>query len=174
MEKKYIELIMELVREFKNVLPEETEKKELIDSFEKYLYEIVEQIQKSEYENIENKEEFVESVLKSETKSIIELTLENKKQKLINDEPFNQIQVISSKAFEMAYNTIEGQKVEIDEKSLNDLQEKLVQNLKKVRDFNKMQSEILVSEGILDLNFIKEPQIETNSLRLSRYIVRKK
>ena len=59
MEKKYIELIMELVREFKNVLPEETEKKELIDSFEKYLYEIVEQIQKSEYENIENKEEFV-------------------------------------------------------------------------------------------------------------------
>ena len=174
MEKKYIELIMELVREFKNVLPEETEKKELIDSFEKYLYEIVEQIQKSEYENIENKEEFVESVLKSETKSIIELTLENKKQKLINDEPFNQIQVISSKAFEMAYNTIEGQKVEIDEKSLNDLQEKLVQNLKKVRDFNKMQSEILVSEGILDLNFIKEPQIETPSLRLSRYIVRKK
>lgn len=174
MEKKYIELIMELVREFKNVLPEETEKKELIDSFEKYLYEIVEQIQKSEYENIENKEEFVESVLKSETKSIIELTLENKKQKLINDEPFNQIQVISSKAFEMAYNTIEGQKVEIDEKSLNDLQEKLVQNLKKVRDFNKMQSEILVSEGILDLNFIKEPQIETTSLRLSRYIVRKK
>ena len=174
MEKKYIELIMELVREFKNVLPEETEKKELIDSFEKYLYEIVEQIQKSEYENIENKEEFVESVLKSEKKSIIELTLENKKQKLINDEPFNQIQVISSKAFEMAYNTIEGQKVEIDEKSLNDLQEKLVQNLKKVRDFNKMQSEILVSEGILDLNFIKEPQIETTSLRLSRYIVRKK
>ena len=174
MEKKYIELIMELVREFKNVLPEETEKKELIDSFEKYLYEIVEQIQKSEYENIENKEEFVESVLKSETKSIIELTLENKKQKLINDEPFNQIQVISSKAFEMAYNTLEGQKVEIDEKSLNDLQEKLVQNLKKVRDFNKMQSEILVSEGILDLNFIKEPQIETTSLRLSRYIVRKK
>lgn len=174
MEKKYIELIMELVREFKNVLPEETEKKELIDSFEKYLYEIVEQIQKSEYENIENKEEFVESVLKSETKSIIELTLENKKQKLINDEAFNQIQVISSKAFEMAYNTIEGQKVEIDEKSLNDLQEKLVQNLKKVRDFNKMQSEILVSEGILDLNFIKEPQIETTSLRLSRYIVRKK
>ena len=174
MEKKYIELIMELVREFKNVLPEETEKKELIDSFEKYLYEIVEQIQKSEYENIENKEEFVESVLKSETKSIIELTLENKKQKLINDEPFNQIQVISSKAFEMAYNTIEGQKVEIDEKSLNDLQEKLVQNLKKVRDFNKMQSEILVSEGILDLNFIKEPQIETTSLRLSRYIVIKK
>ena len=174
MEKKYIELIMELVREFKNVLPEETEKKELIDSFEKYLYEIVEQIQNSEYENIENKEEFVESVLKSETKSIIELTLENKKQKLINDEPFNQIQVISSKAFEMAYNTIEGQKVEIDEKSLNDLQEKLVQNLKKVRDFNKMQSEILVSEGILDLNFIKEPQIETTSLRLSRYIVRKK
>ena len=174
MEKKYIELIMELVREFKNVLPEETEKKELIDSFEKYLYEIVEQIQKSEYENIENKEEFVESVLKSETKSIIELTLENKKQKLINDEPFNQIQLISSKAFEMAYNTIEGQKVEIDEKSLNDLQEKLVQNLKKVRDFNKMQSEILVSEGILDLNFIKEPQIETTSLRLSRYIVRKK
>lgn len=174
MEKKYIELIMELVREFKNVLPEETEKKELIDSFEKYLYEIVEQIQKSEYENIENKEEFVESVLKSETKSIIELTLENKKQKLINDEPFNQIQVISSKAFEMAYNTIEGQKVEIDEKSLNDLKEKLVQNLKKVRDFNKMQSEILVSEGILDLNFIKEPQIETTSLRLSRYIVRKK
>ena len=74
----------------------------------------------------------------------------------------------------MAYNTIEGQKVEIDEKSLNDLQEKLVQNLKKVRDFNKMQSEILVSEGILDLNFIKEPQIETTSLRLSRYIVRKK
>ena len=174
MEKKYIELIMELVREFKNVLPEETEKKELIYSFEKYLYEIVEQIQKSEYENIENKEEFVESVLKSETKSIIELTLENKKQKLINDEAFNQIQVISSKAFEMAYNTIEGQKVEIDEKSLNDLQEKLVQNLKKVRDFNKMQSEILVSEGILDLNFIKEPQIETTSLRLSRYIVRKK
>ena len=174
MEKKYIELIMELVREFKNVLPEETEKKELIDSFEKYLYEIVEQIQKSEYENIENKEEFVESVLKSETKSIIELTLENKKQKLINDEAFNQIQVISSKAFEMAYNTIEGQKVEIDEKSLNDLQEKLVQNLKKVRDFNKMQSEILVSEGILDLNFIKEPQIETTSLRLSRYIVRRK
>ena len=165
---------MELVREFKNVLPEETEKNELIDSFEKYLYQIVEQIQKSEYENIENKEEFVESVLKSETKSIIELTLENKKQKLINDEPFNQIQVISSKAFEMAYNTIEGQKVEIDEKSLNDLQEKLVQNLKKVRDFNKMQSEILVSEGILDLNFIKEPQIETTSLRLSRYIVRKK
>ena len=174
MEKKYIELIMELVREFKNVLPEETENKELRDSFEKYLYEIVEQIQKSEYENIENKEEFVESVLKSETKSIIELTLENKKQKLINDEPFNQIQVISSKAFEMAYNTIEGQKVEIDEKSLNDLKEKLVQNLKKVRDFNKMQSEILVSEGILDLNFIKEPQIETTSLRLSRYIVRKK
>lgn len=49
----------------------------------------------------------------------------------------------------------------------------MLKKFEKVRDFNKMQAEILISEGILDFNFIKDPHTNIISLRLSKYVVKK-
>ena len=40
--------------------------------------------------------------------------------------------------------------------------------LKEVKDYNKQQAVWLVSEGILDLNFVKNPKTEIMSIRLGK------
>ena len=117
--------------------------------------------------NIDDKSD-MESLLKYVTDDVIKLPLEQKRQMLIRDESFETIRSISNNAFEMAQEAYTSKSDNIDETKVDEMQKKLNELLKSVKAFNKQQAIWLVSEGILDLNFVKNPKTDIMSIRLGR------
>ena len=117
--------------------------------------------------NIDDKSD-MESLLKYVTDDVIKLPLEQKRQMLIRDESFETIRSISNNAFEMAQEAYTSKSDNIDETKVDEMQKKLNELLKSVKAFNKQQAIWLVSEGILDLNFVKNPKTDIMSIRLRR------
>ena len=117
--------------------------------------------------NINDKSD-MESLLKYVTDDVIKLPLEKKRQMLIRDESFETIRSISNNAFEMAQEAYTSKSDNIDETKVDEMQKKLNELLKSVKAFNKQQAIWLVSEGILDLNFVKNPKTDIMSIRLGR------
>lgn len=157
-----------LIEEFKNTIPNSEDEQELINAFEIYLYDLKKVIEEF---NMEIKD--ADKVFELSAKKIMKLSLENKKQKLIRDESFEKIQRISNKSFEMTQKMIRGKKLELENNELEKMKKELEESLNNVRDFNKEQAQMLVSEGILDLMFVENPKTEITSLRLGRCIGRK-
>ena len=57
---------------------------------------------------------------------------------------------------------------EPNDQELEDMKNTLNKALKEVKDYNKQQAVWLVSEGILDLNFVKNPKTEIMCIRLGK------
>lgn len=167
-ENKYEEIIKELVEDFTKTIPNSENERELINSFEKYLYNLIEAINNSQ-DIKEKDEEFIKYVLRYSTEITKELPLIQKKQKLIEDKNFNEIERISIDAFRTVQEIIFGKEIKKDEKELEEVRQKLKANLERVREFNKEQAQYLVSEGMLDLYFIENPETNIMSLRTGRY-----
>lgn len=167
-ENKYEEIIKELVEDFTKTIPNSENERELINSFEKYLYNLIETINNSQ-DIKEKDEEFIKYVLRYSTEITKELPLIQKKQKLIEDKNFNEIERISIDAFRTVQEIIFGKEIKKDEKELEEVRQKLKANLERVREFNKEQAQYLVSEGMLDLYFIENPETNIMSLRTGRY-----
>ena len=167
-ENKYEEIIKELVEDFTKTIPNSENERELINSFEKYLYNLIEAINNSQ-DIKEKDEEFIKYVLRYSTEITKELPLIQKKQKLIEDKCFEEIERISAYAFKIVQEIILGKEIKRDEKELKELKQKLKENLSRVRDFNKNQAQWLVSEGMLDLGFIEDPNKDIMSLRAGNY-----
>lgn len=159
-------VIGDLTKEFENTIPNDEDKQELKQAFEKYLYEYKKVLEKSNINSLDD-------ALKFSANKIMKLPLYNKKQKLIEDESFKEIQKISSKAFELAKNVVTGKREEIDNNSLEEMKNKLKICLNDVREFNKQQASMLVSEGILDLVFVENPKTQLISIRLGKNAIRK-
>ena len=167
-ENKYEEIIKELVEDFTKTIPNSENEIEMINSFEKYLYNLIEAINNSQ-DIKEKDEEFIKYVLRYSTEITKELPLIQKKQKLIEDKNFNEIERISIDAFRTVQEIIFGKEIKKDEKELEEVRQKLKANLERVREFNKEQAQYLVSEGMLDLYFIENPETNIMSLRTGRY-----
>ena len=140
--------------------------------YEKYLYKQVETEEKiNQNFNIGHKIDHkidMEYLLNSVTDDVIKLPLEQKRQMLIKDESFETIRSISNNAFEMAQEAHAGKINNIDETKVDEMKKTLNESLKSVKAFNKQQAVWLVSEGILDLNFVKNPKTDIMSIRLGR------
>lgn len=161
-------IIDKLVIKFSESLNEAFDKERLTETFEKYLYKQVETEEKiNQNFNIGHKID-MEYLLNSVTDDVIKLPLEQKRQMLIKDESFETIRSISNNAFEMAQEAHAGKINNIDETKVDEMKKTLNESLKSVKAFNKQQAVWLVSEGILDLNFVKNPKTDIMSIRLGR------
>ena len=162
------DVIDKFVIKFSESTKDAFDKKRLTEAFEKYLYKQVEAEEKiNQNFNIDDKSD-MESLLKYVTDDVIKLPLEQKRQMLIRDESFETIRSISNNAFEMAQEAYTSKSDNIDETKVDEMQKKLNELLKSVKAFNKQQAIWLVSEGILDLNFVKNPKTDIMSIRLRR------
>ena len=162
------DVIDKFVIKFSESTKDAFDKKRLTEAFEKYLYKQVEAEEKiNQNFNIDDKSD-MESLLKYVTDDVIKLPLEQKRQMLIRDESFETIRSISNNAFEMAQEAYTSKSDNIDETKVDEMQKKLNELLKSVKAFNKQQAIWLVSEGILDLNFVKNPKTDIMSIRLGR------
>lgn len=83
------------------------------------------------------------------------------------DNNFEKIKEISNKVFVDARNILNGKKIEYN---LSDKVVEMEKLISKVEKHNKEQAEKLISEAILDMNFIDNPNTEICSLRLSNII----
>lgn len=166
------DVIDKFVIKFSESTKDAFDKKRLTEAFEKYLYKQVETEEKiNQNFNIGHKIDHkidMEYLLNSVTDDVIKLPLEQKRQMLIRDESFETIRSISNNAFEMAQEAYTSKSDNIDETKVDEMQKKLNELLKSVKAFNKQQAIWLVSEGILDLNFVKNPKTDIMSIRLGR------
>ena len=117
---------------------------------------------------IEDKEKMIEYLLRYSTDNAIKMPLNQKKQMLVKDESFEKIRALSDKAFEMTQDVLAKKLTEPNDQELEDMKNTLNKALKEVKDYNKQQAVWLVSEGILDLNFVKNPKTEIMSIRLGK------
>ena len=164
---EYKTIITELVNKFADSIENSEDKKELTIAFEKYLNNLKEMAEKSD-SGIEDKGKTIEFLLRYSTDNAIKMSLNQKKQMLVRDESFEKIREISNKAFEMTQDVLAKKLTEPNDQELEDMKNTLNQALKEVKDYNKQQAVWLVSEGILDLNFVKNPKTEIMSIRLGR------
>ena len=164
---EYKMVITELVKKFDDSIENQEDKKELSSAFEKYLYNLNEMADKSD-SGIEDKEKMIEYLLRYSTDNDIKMPLNQKKQMLVKDESFEKIRALSDKAFEMTQDVLAKKLTEPNDQELEDMKNTLNKALKEVKDYNKQQAVWLVSEGILDLNFVKNPKTEIMSIRLGK------
>lgn len=164
---EYEKLMAELVKELEETIPENADKTELVEAFKSYAKEYLEIIEKYK---LGQPEDALRFLLKRTKK----LTLDQKKQKLIQDENYRKIQILSGMAYEMAANTLQGKENDVDEETKEKLKKVLKESLEKVRDFNKREAERLVSEAMLDIRFVETKKIDMVSLRLGKLIRVKK
>lgn len=165
--------IDELLKEFDNSIENLEDKNELSIKFKEYIYELKKIVKKTAKIIDTSDENSVNLLLKYSTEDIIKLSPEQKRQMLIKDESFEKIRSISNNAFEMAQEAYTSEGDNIDETKVDEMQKKLNELLKSVKAFNKQQAIWLVSEGILDLNFVKNPKTDIMSIRLGRCLQRK-
>ena len=83
------------------------------------------------------------------------------------DVNFENICKISSKIFEIAKKKLAGEKVKIDV-SVDEVKDKLQNLLDGVSFINEIEAKRLVSETILDLGYITDPEVKVLSLRLGQ------
>ncbi len=83
------------------------------------------------------------------------------------DTNFVNIYEISSEIFELARKKMAGKKVKLD-KSNKEIEEKLENLLNGVNFINEIEAKRLISETILDLNYITNPEVKVLSLRLGQ------
>lgn len=83
------------------------------------------------------------------------------------DVNFENICKISSKVFGIAKKRLAGEKVKIDV-SVDAVRDKLQKLLNNVNFINEIEAKRLVSETLLDLGYITNPQVKVLSLRLGQ------
>ncbi len=163
LKKDYIELKSKLIEDFSNTIPKEYEDKEiLIKAFENYINYLMESFEKFP---IPFGEHSIEKDVIQKADNIINDDLENKIQRLIGDIELMKIDMISENIFETAIKVLNGKKVKKD--FLNEIEE-MKKRLPLVKSENSIRAKRLVSEAILDSDFIENPNTQCYSFRLAR------
>lgn len=103
-----------------------------------------------------------------EIKNLERLTLEEKQALYLRDEKYEELMFLSYKGFNLARKFVEDNKT-ISEEELNRNVEKMKELLEKVKSYNTIRAQKLLSEGILDF-VTATGKKEVLSLRLHRYI----
>lgn len=161
---EFDELILKLGKRFENSLKENND--ELTSKFIEYLYKTLENLNTN---NIENEKEFIKYRLEKRAEYIITIKDDNaKKSILLHDNNFEELKQLSENIFRIAIKKAQNEKY--DELNLTAEIEKM-KNLKdNVESYNQEQAKKLISEAVLDSEFIENPNTEYISLRLSHII----
>ena len=95
--------------------------------------------------------------------TLINASLEEKKQKLVDDIELKKIEIISKGIFEDAVDVLNGKKIKKDySKKLEEMQRRLPS----VKEKNRILAEKLISEAILDSTFVENKDTQSYSFRL--------
>ncbi len=164
-ELEYKPLISKLVEQFKKSTPDDEE--ELIAGFENYLYTIVRKMKEAKHDSTKEGKQRIEILLNRITKNLSMTNLETKKSRILVDESFEEIRKISDNVFETALRQLESNATTNIDINVEEKIEKIIQLLEEVKSFNKEQAQMLVSETMLDLQFIQNPKTDIKSLRLA-------
>ena len=140
--------ISELVKKFKESISQE--ESELVDRFKEYLQIAIMSIKNNESKFINKDDESIRSVVTKMANDLIYASLETKKRVLIEDKNLIRINEYSNQAYKDATKIVMGDSEAIE--------------------YDIDIAKKMVSEIILDLNFIKNPKTGITSLRLGHFI----
>ena len=169
----YNKLIDDLTKKFEMCLPENEDDREiLIENFKKYMYFSIDTLEKSKY-NIDRSFEGITKILISISASLCEMDIIEKKRKLLKDEKFEEIRRISGDTFRLALQRLTGEKNESISISQNDI-ESLDNLIKSVKPYNINEAKKLISEAILDWEYLNSENPNIYSIRLHHEILRLK
>lgn len=158
-------LIEELTENFKNSIPVEEER--LCQAFNKYLLRAIENLKNSDSKFISKDDESISKVLKSIAERLTKGSLDYKKKELLRDKNFEMLSTFSMSANQMAEEILKGKKIEV-KFDIDKRIEEMTRLSRLVEEYNKEEAALLLSEGILDLKYVKDPQTDIISLRLCR------
>lgn len=161
---EYKELIVELSNKFRNTIPEDEDR--MTKEFENYLVVSIEELENSDNIFIEKDRATIEAGVRAVAQYLIDADLKIKKQELLVDKNFEEIRKISSQIYNLAKEVLQGNSIVLEFEATKKIQE-LEKLLSAVEDYNKERAKQLVSETILDLNYISEPKTKISSLRLA-------
>ena len=162
-------LILKLTTDFEKTIPQkENERTEIIEAFKNYLYLAVQTIEESTSKFISKDLESIKSFLNSIASDFDKKDMEYIKRNLLVDKSFEEIRGKSVQIFEMAKSIMLGKRenVEIDVATEIDNMENLLKGVKKC---NQKQAEELISEAIVDLQYITHLNEDVLSLRLYHF-----
>ena len=160
---EFEEDIRYLTKQFEESLEEKDI--ELIKGFEEYLYSQINVIKNNKSKFVLKDENAIKMVLNRVTQNMINYDINEKKRCLLNDEKFNEIAKISGVLYEMAREKLQGEDVNVSGQ-LEQKKDEMIELLESVEEYNKKEAKWLVSEGILDFEFLVNPDTKIFSLRL--------
>lgn len=161
--------IEDLVKEFSLKIPtDEIEREELITAFKKYLQIGVNTIQNSDSKFIKKDSDSIKEFLSFETKTISDMDITAIKQFLINDNSFLEIKKFSEEIFELSKRKIQKENI-IVKYDIDAEIKKMEKLLDSVKTYNQEKARKLMSETILDLNFLMDTNAGFYSFRLYHY-----
>lgn len=159
--------ISELVKQFKESISQE--ESELVDKFKEYLQIAIMSIKNNKSKFVNKDDESIKSVVTKMANDLICANMETKKRVLIEDKNLIRINEYSNQAYKDATKIVMGESEAI-EYDTDERIDEVVNLLEKVKEYNKDIAKKMVSEIILDLNFIKNPKTGITSLRLGHFI----
>lgn len=169
-ESEYKKEIMRFVKKFSMTIP--SDEQILLKNFEKYLFSTIKEIEDSDNKYIKKDKESVIMYLSDIAERLIEIDLESKKQELLKDKNFEKIMNISVGVFHKAKKVVMNGNIEVEETEITE--KNLINLLGDVKPHNIEKARELVSETILDIRFIKNPNTNVLSLRIGRFMKKAK
>lgn len=165
----YAELLEELKKKFiesiETEAENEKEKEALIKGYDDYMVIAVDEMKNNDNPFLKKDVDSIKRYIKAIAKSVIEDNFDLKRRTLLNDESYEKIRYYSAKAYKAAENKLlsGGVKIELLEFDEDDV----VKLLESVKPYNQLAASQLVSETVLDIEFVKKDS-GIMSLRLGR------
>lgn len=163
-------LIVKLTTDFEKTIPkEDNERNEMVVAFRNYLYLAVKTIQESTSKFIDKDLESIKSVLNGIAKDFGNREdIDAIKRILLIDSAFDEIRKKSLEIFEMAKSSLNGKDNNVNIDIASEI-ENMQNLLKRVKGYNKEQARELISEAIVDLEYITHSEDDNLSLRLYQF-----
>ena len=159
------EIIESLVSRFKKIVPDNEER--LIKAFREYLIDRAEFVRQNSFAEQKEQQELIQKLLFARfADRIIGLgNIDSMKKILLNDPVFEQFRMKSGNIFKIACEKLRGQNAE-DSIDVDKEIEQLKELIQKVEPFNYVEAKRILSEDLLDAEFIKGTNINIESIRL--------
>lgn len=157
-------LIEKLAQDFKSSVSDDALKETLAIKFKNMIEGTYKKFEEKNYDYDE-----IEDTLKKISEEWCSLSLEEKQSRLLKDENFSEILEISKQAYNNAIHIMQGFEINVAF-NIEERETRLRELIKGVKPYNEERANREVSEGLLDLNFIKNPNTDIVSLRLGHIL----
>ena len=163
---QYNEIINNYIEKFEKTLNENySNKEELIKAFREYLESNVQADLEVDMGD-QDRNEFVTEWLIKDAERIINMDIESKERKLFEDMSFFQLKHVSYFLYQKALSKIDDPIITMSEEEYKEYRRVLNEYYNNVKSFNKKEAKYLLSEALLDANYLFNPETNIMSIRL--------